>query len=266
MLNLEFAELSDQGPSRDHNEDCVGHFLPGSESEAQTRGWLFAVADGVGGQDRGEVASATAVNSLISEFKSAAVSEMPNVLLQRLVQSANTRVYEEGSGRGSGLATIATTIVACIFRFDRVTVAHAGDSRCYLIRRGQTTPLTRDHTVANEQARLGILSNRQAARAPTSHILSRSLGTELFVNVDVSEHLLLAGDVLLLCSDGMHGSVEPLDMSEIVSRAPDLNDAAKRLVAIANERDGSDNVSIQLIRISSVERVGMYRGRLFKLR
>jgi serine/threonine protein phosphatase PrpC len=188
------------------------------------------------------------------------------VLLPRLVQSANSRVYEEGTGRGSGSGAIATTIVACVFRFDRVTVAHAGDSRCYLIRRGQATALTRDHTVANEQARLGILSTRQAARASTSHILSRSLGAELFVNVDVSEHLLLADDVLLLCSDGMHGSVEPLDISEIVGHTPDLGEAAKRLVAIANERDGSDNVSVQLIRIRSVERVGMYRGRLFKLR
>jgi len=266
MLNLEFAEFSDPGPSREHNEDCVGHFLPASESEAQARGWLFALADGVGGQDRGEVASSTAIASLVADFSSAPLNEMPNILLPKLMQAANQRVYEEGSGRGAFSAIIATTIVGCLFRFDRVTVAHAGDSRCYLIRRGQATPLTRDHTVANEQMHLGILSSRQASRAATNHVLSRCLGVELFVNIDVSEHLLLAGDVLLLCSDGMHRTVMPPDMSEVVNHTPLLRDAARSLVELANQRDGSDNVSVQLIRVTSVERVGMYRGRLFKLR
>ncbi|MFZ3210187.1 MAG: hypothetical protein WA188_01615, partial [Terriglobales bacterium] len=144
--------------------------------------------------------------------------------------------------------------------------AHVGDSRCYLIRRGHARLLTRDHTVAGEQLRLGVLSTQEAASARTRHLLSRSLGNDLFVAVDTSEDLLLTGDVLLLCSDGLHGPVTAADMAHVVSSRADLQAAAQELVAIANQRDGSDNISLQLIRVRGVERMGMYRGRPYKLR
>ena len=98
------------------------------------------------------------------------------------------------------------------------------------------------------------------------HILSRSLGSDLFVSPDVTEHLLLPGDVLVLCSDGLHGVVPLPEMAKVISGSAQLPAAAEELVAIANERDGSDNVSIQLIRVRSVERVGMYRGRPYRIR
>ena len=107
-----------------------------------------------------------------------------------------------------GGSRMATTIVACAFRYDRVVVAHVGDSRCYLIRHGLASQLTRDHTVVAEQVRLGILSPKEAAEAQTRHLLSRSLGNDLFVNVELSDHQVHAGDVLLLCSDGLHGPVQ----------------------------------------------------------
>jgi protein phosphatase len=140
-----------------------------------------------------------------------------------------------------------------------------GDSRCYLVRRGQSNLLTRDHTVVNEQVRLGIISREEAARSESRHLLSRSLGSELFVNVDVEEHQVLVGDVLVLCSDGLHSSVTSSEIAAVTSHGGDLAAAARRLVDIANQRDGSDNISVQLIRIRSVERVGMYRGRPYRL-
>ena len=106
-----------------------------------------------------------------------------------------------------GRTRMATTIVACALRFDRAVVAHVGDSRCYLIRHGRATLLTRDHTVVNEQVRLGILSAREAAEADTRHLLSRSLGTDLFVNVEITDIRCMPDDILLLCSDGLHGAV-----------------------------------------------------------
>ena len=133
---------------------------------------------------------------------------------------------------------MATTIVACALRYDRATVAHVGDSRCYLIRNGKAAQITRDHTVASEQVRLGLLSAQEAAEGETRHILSRSLGTELVVNVDTNDHQIFAGDVLLLCSDGLHGSVDASEMAAICGQGQDLHLAAERLVAIANERDG----------------------------
>ncbi len=161
---------------------------------------------------------------------------------------------------------MATTLVACALRFDRVAVAHAGDSRCYLIRNNLPTRLTADHTVANEHLRMGLISAATAATATTRSVLTRSLGTDLFLNVEVSEHQILPGDVLLLCSDGMHNSVEGSEMAAVAGRGGDLGAAARRLIELANDRDGSDNISVLLIRVREVERVGMYRGRPYKLR
>jgi serine/threonine protein phosphatase PrpC len=264
-LDLEFAELSDQGLKRGHNEDYLGHYAPESPEDLQGRGWLFGVADGVGGQELGEVASRTAIETLLAGFKSAPPGESHTSLLARLVQAANIKVYETGRATGPGGTAMATTLVACALRHDRVAVAHVGDSRCYLIRHGHAMALTRDHTVVNDQVRLGVMSAREAAKAETRHILSRSLGLDLFVNVDISEHHLLAGDALLLCSDGLHGAVSGAEIARSVAGGA-LNEASRTLVDLANENDGSDNVSVLLIRIKHVERVGMYRGRPYKLR
>jgi len=264
-LDLELAQLSDPGLKRGHNEDYMGYSTPETIDETRRRGWLFAVADGVGGSELGEVASQTAVETLVAGFSSAPLGEAHSGLLARLVQAANIKVYETGRDTGPGGTSMATTIVACALRYDRVTVAHVGDSRCYLIRRGHAMALTRDHTVVNEQVRLGVMTSREAAKAETRHVLSRSLGLNLFVNVDTSEHHLLTGDVLLLCSDGLHGAVSAGEIAHTASSG-DLQEAARELVELANEHDGSDNVSVQLIRIRNVERVGMYRGRPYKLR
>ncbi len=264
MLEVEYAQLSDLGRVREQNEDFLGRTIPDSPARARSHGWLFAVADGVGGHEDGEVASRLAVGTLLAGFESAAAGEPHAPLLQRLVQAANTNIHEAGLALQSAGRAMATTVVACALRFDRVTVAHVGDSRCYLIRRGHAVQLTRDHTMASEQIRLGILSSGQASEA-SRHVLSRSLGNELFVSADVSEHLLLAGDILLLCTDGLHGAVTEADQAKAFGDKADLQTTARQLVQLANERDGSDNVSLQLVRIRGVERVGMYRGRPYKL-
>jgi len=265
-LEIDFAQLSDCGCVRDHNEDYIGSVVPATQEQARAHGWLFALADGVGGHEQGEVAAQAAVEKLVSGFRAASKHEPHTGLLPRLIQEANTQVYEAGRAAAPGGVAMATTIVACALRFDRVVVAHVGDSRCYLVRRGHAKPLTRDHTVASEQLRMGVLSAGDRASARTRHLLSRSLGNDLFVAVDSSEHLLLTGDVLLLCSDGLHGPVTAAEMGNVVGGRSDLQAAAQELVAMANQRDGSDNISLQLIRVRGVERVGMYRGRPYKLR
>jgi protein phosphatase len=182
------------------------------------------------------------------------------------VQTANSEVYNAGMADRPGSPGMATTLVACALRFDHAVVAHVGDSRCYLIRRGYARALTRDHTVANEQRRLGLISEREAAEGATRHLLSRAVGHELFVAPDIGDHPVLPGDVLLLCSDGFHGAMSAPEIGQMVSHGADLPTLVQELVAIANQRDGSDNVSVQLIRVRSVERVGMYRGRPYRLR
>jgi len=266
MLDVEFVQLSDDGRLRDHNEDYLGYFQPSSPAQSRSHGWLFALADGVGGHDQGEVASKTAVDEMIAQFRSAPSGEPLGMLLPRLIQHANQLVYATGRSASPGGTAMASTIVACALRHDRVVVAHVGDSRCYLVRQGQARQITRDHTVSQEQMRMGLMTAKDADSAATRHVLSRALGTEMFVNSDVSELQALAGDILVQCCDGLHNSVTGAEIAAIVSQARELESAGRELIALANERDGSDNISVQIIRARSVERVGMYRGRPYQLR
>jgi protein phosphatase len=265
MLDLEFAQITDTGKVRTQNEDYLGHVIPDSAARVRSHGWLFVLADGVGGHEKGEVASRMAVESVMGGFHAAAGGDLHPPLLARLVQRANTEVFEAGMKSAQHGLAMATTIVLCALRFDRAVVAHVGDSRCYLIRRGHVKTLTQDHTIANEQVRVGVLSGLEAAGGPARHMLTRSLGNEMFVSAEISEHQVESGDVLLLCSDGFHGAVPARELPHLVSQATDLGVAARDLVKIAKERDGSDNISVQLVHIRAVERVGMYRGRPYKL-
>jgi protein phosphatase len=263
MLEVEFAQLSDTGRVRDHNEDFIGSFIPKTLDEERSQGWLFALADGVGGQDRGEVASRTAVDTAVRGFAATHSGESLISLVPKLVQNANSKVVETAlQFKGSSMST---TIVACGLRFDRAVISHVGDSRCYLIRDLQCRQLTKDHTVVNEQIRLGILTRSEADTALTKNVLSRSLGANLIVSVSTVDHTLMRGDVLVLCSDGLHNSVQERDLVAAVYGHPKLEDSAAELIALANRRDGSDNISVQLIRVRAVERVGMYRGRPYRL-
>jgi protein phosphatase len=261
MLEIDFAEFSDVGRVRLGNEDYVGHVVPDTAEQARNHGWLFVVADGVGGHEKGEVASRTAVETLLDGFREAPRAQPLSGLLQSLVRKANTRVLDASLNSG-----MATTLVACALRYDRAVIAHVGDSRCYLIRQKAATLLTRDHTIANEHARLGLMSSDDVAEAETRHILSRSLGSELSVSAEVNDHQVLAGDVLVLCSDGLHGALSSQEIAGLVSETSDMELAARRFVALANEKDGSDNVTALVVRVQNVERVGMYRGRPYKLR
>lgn len=265
MLNLEFTELSDTGRTRKRNEDFVGHLSPASPDEVHAHGWLFVLADGVGGHQHGDVASKAAVESVIHGFCSARPSELHSSLLPRLVQSANAAVYEAGSSMVASGHRMATTLVACAVRFDSAVVAHVGDSRCYLIRRGKAKQLTLDHTLANMQSKARLYARTKSFSGTQRHVLSRSIGADADVKVDVTVAPVMPGDVLLLCSDGLHGALLDEELAEIVTNSRTLESAAKSLVDLANEHDGGDNVSVQLARVLSVERMGLYRGRPYKI-
>ncbi len=265
MLELEFAELSDPGLKRDHNEDALGHVLPDTPAQVQGRGFLFALADGVGGHEEGEEASRLAIETVLDGFQKIPKGVMHVSLLPKLVQEANVAVYDKSQASKRRGAGMATTLVVCALRFDSAVVSHVGDSRCYLFRRGSAAALTRDHTMASEQQRLGILSKADAASGEGRHVLTRSLGTELFVAADTVTVNVIPGDILLLCTDGLHGYVSDNRMERILDNPTDLHAAAKALVAAANEAGGHDNVSVQLIRVRAVERMGLYRGRPYRL-
>ena len=168
MLDIEFSELSDTGRVRTHNEDYVGHVAPGSPAQTRSHGWLFALADGVGGQRQGEVASRAAVQEALAGFRRAKDGASHKDVVTELVRAANARVCESEALSGRSGTGMASTIVVVALRFDRATVAHVGDSRCYLIRSGDAKAITRDHTVAAADqiaTRIADVSHRGAVES-----------------------------------------------------------------------------------------------------
>lgn len=265
MLDVLFGQASDPGKIRTNNEDAMGSFIPASRQQARSHGYLFAVADGVGGMDLGEVASSTAISVLLEEFAKAQSGSMLIGLLPRLIQFANAAVHDctlsaEYRGR-----KMATTLVACALRHDQAIVSHVGDSRCYLVRNGHAKQITQDHTWVNEQRKMGLISASEMAESDSRHVLIRSLGPEMFVSPDTTALALLPGDTLVLCSDGLHDEMSSSMLAEIVSQQKNIEDMARELVARAVEIDGNDNTTAQVIRVRSVEQVAMYRGRPYRL-
>jgi protein phosphatase len=265
MLDLQFGHATDFGKVRTNNEDAMGSFIPASRHQARSHGFLFAVADGVGGLDLGEVASSTAVKVLIEEFAKAQAGSMLIGLLPRLIQHANAAVHDCTIAQEYRGKRMATTLVACALRYDQAIVSHVGDSRCYLVRNGKASQVTQDHTWVNEQRKMGLISAAEMADSDSRHVLIRSLGPEMFVSPDTTALTLLAGDVLVLCTDGLHDEMSEAAIAEIVSQNKKIDEIARELVARAVEIDGGDNTTAQVIRVRAVEQVGMYRGRPYRL-
>jgi serine/threonine protein phosphatase PrpC len=265
MLDVQFGQASDFGKVRTNNEDAMGSFIPASRHQARSLGYLFAVADGVGGYDLGEVASATAISVITEEFAKAQAGTMLMGLLPRLIQFANAAVHDCTLAQQYRGKKMATTLVACALRYDQAIVSHVGDSRCYLVRNGQAKQITQDHTWVNEQRKMGLISASEMAESASRHVLIRSLGPEMFVSPDTTALTLQAGDVLVLCTDGLHDEMGNETIAEIVSQNKNIDEVARELVARAVEIDGGDNTTAQVIRVRSVEQVGMYRGRPYRM-
>jgi serine/threonine protein phosphatase PrpC len=265
MLDVVFGQASDPGKIRTNNEDAMGSFIPNSRHQARSHGYLFAVADGVGGMDLGEVASATAVSVLVEEFEKAQSGAMLISLLPRLVQFANAAVHDRTLAPEFRGKKMATTVVACALRHDQAIVSHVGDSRCYLVRGGSAKQITQDHTWVNEQRKMGLITTGEVATSDSRHVLIRSLGPEMFVSPDTTALTVRPADVLVLCSDGLHDEMAEKTMAAIVSQNKSVEEIARELVARGVEIDGNDNTTAQVIRVRSVEQVGMYRGRPYRL-
>jgi protein phosphatase len=215
--------------------------------------------------DLGEVASATAISVITEEFAKAQAGTMLISLLPRLIQHANAAVHDCGLAAEYRGKKMATTLVACALRYDQAIVSHIGDSRCYLVRNGKARQVTQDHTLVNEQRKMGLISADEIADSDSRHVLIRSLGPEMFVSPDTTALTLQAGDVLVLCTDGLHDEMKEATIAEIVTQKKSMDEIARELVARAVEIDGGDNTTAQVIRVRSVEQVGMYRGRPYRL-
>ncbi len=242
------AGVSDVGRERDHNED---RFVLVPESE------VYVVADGMGGHRGGEVASRIATSSIAAFFRTVASSEHENRLVTRLgaaIEGANRQIFERAlrSPTHRGMGT--TVVVAAFHRGERkLYVAHAGDSRCYRMRGGTLSALTRDHSLVEDALRARPdMTRAEVAYLPTN-VITRALGVETFVEADISAHDVILGDVFLLCSDGLHGFVTDVRIGEILKGLRGLSDGCSDLVAEANKNGGGDNITAVLIRLEAVD-------------
>lgn len=262
---LEIAGASQPGLVRQNNEDALGHHVPPDGPVLLGKGALFAVADGVGGQKAGEVASRAAVEALIAEYYSPRAPHRVETALRQAIQAANLRVFNLAHGRDADLRGMQTTLTALALSGRQAYIAHAGDSRAYLLRNGTLTQLTGDHSEAAELLRLRLITEEQAKDHPRRSVITRALGSNLLMRPDFSRTPVLPDDRFLLCTDGLWGEVEPSDLREAAHAPPE--EACSRLMELAYAHGAGDNVSLQIIRVvdPGAEPVPPPAGRLAQL-
>jgi PPM family protein phosphatase len=228
------AAVTDPGRTRRHNEDAYVIEPP-----------LFAIADGMGGAQAGEVASRLATAAL----KEAGADGGGEQRISDLIQAANRRVYDRSSS-DPNTSGMGTTITVALVEDDLVSFGHVGDSRAYLIRDAQMEQLTEDHSLVNELLKTGKLSREEAETHPQRSVITRALGTDPDVDVDVFSVEARPGDLFLLCSDGLSTMIDADTISEIVERnRADLASAAHALIKAANDHGGEDNITAVLFEL-----------------
>jgi PPM family protein phosphatase len=220
-----------------------------NEDSALARAPVFVVADGMGGAQAGEVASRIAIEAFERGLPD---SGTPEQRLATRVREANHQIYER-SRADRGRAGMGTTLTAAYLDQSHVAVAHVGDSRAYLYRDGTLQRLTQDHSLVDELVRRGKLTEEQAAEHPQRSIITRALGPEPEVEVDTWSYPARAGDVVLLCSDGLTSMVSEERIAEILAAHHDLGAAADELIREANEAGGRDNITVVLFRVEELD-------------
>ncbi|MGI6065591.1 MAG: Stp1/IreP family PP2C-type Ser/Thr phosphatase [Bacillota bacterium] len=228
--------ITNIGLVRKKNEDAVF-----SDLDRQ----IFIVADGMGGCAAGEVASAVAVET-VSQVVLNNPGESPGEILRNAVYQANNRIYEIAR-ENPQYAGMGTTITVSWIVEDLIYLAHVGDSRAYLIRNGEITSLTKDHSLVGELMREGGLTEEQAMTHPQKNILTRALGCNPLVEVDVAEVSFHKGDYLLLCTDGMSNLVNSEDIVRIINSSDNIKESVRQLLNLALERGGYDNITAILV-------------------
>jgi len=257
-MELTYAELSSPGPVRENNEDFVGYWQPQSQEERRSLGSLAALADGVGGMDRGEVASRLAVETSLATFRAAQGDQSPQSLMTQMFNAANLAVYDKGM-ENHGKSRMGTTLCLAILRNDEVVVGNVGDSRVYLVRKGEIRQLSTDHSYVGMQQKFGLISEQDAKTSEHRSVLTRCVGQDPVIRVDVEQTTVFKGDRVVLCSDGLYAHVADGEIAEIVMRLSPAQ-ACRQLVALAESRGTDDNLSIQVVNITEVEKMSYYRG------
>jgi len=263
---LTFVGQTDTGRVREHNEDTIA-------TDADVG--LLVLADGMGGYNAGEVASGIAVKTITNLVREGLLREdlasidrstgltRPSIVLRDAITRANKIIYQTARSQAE-CEGMGTTVVAALFYDNRISIAHVGDSRLYRQRGSQIAQVTMDHSLLQELVDRGFYSPEEAQRAANKNYVTRALGVEPQVEVEVQEHPVDKGDIFILCSDGLSDMVEDEDIRLTISTfGANLDTVAKQLIQLANENGGRDNVSVVLAQ--AIEAFPASRGVMDKL-
>jgi len=251
-MSLEFFSATDTGRARNNNEDSVAIHEPSS---------LVVLADGMGGYNAGEVASGIAVKTTLDMVQNGVRHELrsapdqttglmrQSIVLRDAILRANKIIHQTAKSQPH-CEGMGTTIVACLFYDNRVSIAHVGDSRVYRLREGRLEQLTQDHSLLQELVERGLYSREEAERSLSRNYVTRALGVEPTIEVTITEQAVKPGDLFVLCSDGLPDMVEDDDiLLTIRTFQGDLELAGRQLVQLSNDNGGKDNVSVLMARV-----------------
>jgi len=249
QLRLDVAQLTDVGRKREHNEDNMAYVIPKDPQVMASKGALFIVADGMGGHAAGEVASEIAVDTVSNAYYQDDSDDVTDSLLHA-IRRANAAIHQRAAENmlRSGMGT---TCVAAVLRGNMAYIANVGDSRAYLIRGSQVRQISQDHSWVAEQVRAGLLTEDQARTHAQRNVITRCLGTQAEVDIDVFQEELSEGNSLVLCTDGLSGLVSEEELQRIVDQYVPQQ-SVYHLVERANENGGPDNITAIVVRIQEV--------------
>ena len=258
---LQIVSITDPGRVRGHNEDCV---------ESRPELGIVVLADGMGGYNAGEVASGMATSLIATGLSQAwnkdvlkkldreGAKAFSQSVLQTQVGLANTSIYEAAQ-KDPHCAGMGTTLVACVFYDNFLTVGHIGDSRLYRMRNDALEQVTRDHSLLQEQIDSGLITKEDARSSHNKNLVTRAVGIDPDVEAEIHSYDVQEGDIFLLCSDGLNDMIEDFEIQmTLIALRSHLDLTAQQLIQAANDAGGRDNVSVMLVRI--VKTFGVERG------
>jgi serine/threonine protein phosphatase PrpC len=249
QLHLDVAQLTDVGKKREHNEDNMAYVIPKDVQVMARKGALFIVADGMGGHAAGEVASEIAVDTVTKAYYQEDGDDVAASLLIA-IKRANALIHQRAA-ENTLRSGMGTTCVAAVFRGSMIYIANVGDSRAYLVRNGQVRQISQDHSWVAEQVRAGLLTEDQARTHAQRNVITRCLGTQADVEVDVFPELLEEGDAFVLCTDGLSGQVSDDEIRRTVDQTIPQK-SVYALVEKANANGGPDNITAIVIGVQEV--------------
>jgi serine/threonine protein phosphatase PrpC len=243
-----FCTQTDPGMARENNEDSVMVDEPTG---------LGVLADGMGGYNAGEVASGMATQFIHSEMArwlaqagAQAGSKDIRRALEICVDNANLAIFN-AANQNAQYAGMGTTLVVGVFQGENLLVGHIGDSRCYRMRHAEFVQITKDHSLLQEQIDAGLLTPEQAATSLNKNLVTRALGVDDTVMLEINEHMVEPGDLYLMCSDGLSDMVRDAEIAEILEMPAPLEQRAKGLIDAANARGGRDNITVLLVQVTA---------------